>query len=130
VSGPTGTVLLIEDDDRIASFINRAVRALGLAGAWAQTGGEGLARIAEGDVVTLVLDLNLPDMDGMDVLRAVRSRPGFLPVVVVTARNNPEDRVTAVELGVEAYLRKPFPLADLLDHVRRSAVRDAGPDRR
>lgn len=114
------TVLLVEDDAGIASFITRALSALGIEGEWVSTGRAALEKVAGGGIATLILDLGLPDMDGMEVLRTLRGGGSPLPVIVITARNDPADRNTAGELGVVGYLRKPFPLAELLGAVRRS----------
>lgn len=119
--GPAATVLLVEDDGRIASFVTRALSATGYAVEWVSTGQEGLDRVAAGGIAVQVLDLGLPDMDGLDVLRTLRERGDDLPVIVVTARNDVRDRETATALGIVTYLRKPFALRDLLDAVERSA---------
>ena len=118
------TVLLVEDDAGIASFITRALSVLGLPREWVSTGGAALEKVAQGGIATVILDLGLPDMDGMEVLRTLRGRGSPLPVIVITARNDPADREIAGELGVAGYLRKPFPLAELLSAVGRSV--DAG----
>ncbi|OLT23472.1 hypothetical protein BJF78_32200 [Pseudonocardia sp. CNS-139] len=122
VSGAGATVLLVEDDGRIASFVTRALDALGHAPEWVATGRDGLDRVAAGGVAVLVLDLGLPDMDGLDVLRTLRERGDDLPVIVVTARNDVRDRERATALGVVTYLRKPFALRDLLDAVHASVA--------
>jgi DNA-binding response OmpR family regulator len=114
------TVLLVEDDPRIASFVTRALATLGLECEWVQTGEEALARIGQGGIDLQILDLGLPDMDGLDVLRQLRGNGSNLPVVVVTARSDLQDRATAFDLGVTGYLRKPFPLSELLGLVRAS----------
>jgi two-component system, OmpR family, response regulator len=116
------TVLLVEDDPRIASFVTRALGTLQLDCEWVSTGEDAVARLERGGIAVQVLDLGLPDMDGLDVLRHLRESGSDLPVVIVTARNNPEDRETAERLGVTGYIRKPFPLKDLLDLVQ-SCVR-------
>lgn len=119
-------VLLVEDDPRIASFVTRALSARSLTVEWVDTGGAALTRIEAGGVATVVLDLGLPDMDGLDVLRTLRSQGSELPVVVVTARNDPADRSTSESLGVRHYLRKPFPLAELLAAVTAATVPGRG----
>lgn len=121
-------VLLVEDDPRIASFVTRALSASGLAVEWVATAAAGLERLTARSPTVAVLDLNLPDLDGLDLLRTVRSTlPGGpeLPVIIITARTDPADRAVAEELGVRAYLRKPFPLGDLLGAVRAAAGLDA-----
>lgn len=126
---PRPPVLLVEDDPRIASFVVRALSASGFDVDWLGTATEGLERLAAARPAAAVLDLNLPDMDGLDLLRAIRQGDPAtrdLPVIIVTARTDPADRATAAELGVRAYLRKPFPLGELLAAVREAAA--TGPD--
>ncbi|WP_300009127.1 response regulator [Pseudonocardia sp.] len=126
-AGPT--VLVVEDDPLIASFVTRALVASGFAVEWVATAGAGLQRLAAGDVAVAVLDLNLPDMDGLDLLRALRADHPFgrdLPVVIITARNDPADRDQARSLGVRTYLRKPFALGELLAAVRVAAGAETG----
>lgn len=124
------SVLIVEDDPRIASFVTRALVAIGMDVEWVATAGEGLVRIAAGPPALAVLDLNLPDMDGLELLRSVRNGPPparDLPVVIVTARTDPADQATATALGALAYLRKPFPLAELLAVVRGAVAFSGGP---
>jgi DNA-binding response OmpR family regulator len=119
------SVLLVEDDPRIASFVVRALGASGFDVRWVATAGEGLETLAAAGAAAAVLDLNLPDMDGLDLLRTIRGSAApvrDLPVVIVTARTDPADRATAEALGVRAYLRKPFPLGALLTAVREAAA--------
>ncbi|MHA6780359.1 response regulator transcription factor [Pseudonocardia saturnea] len=121
-------VLLVEDDPRIASFVTRALAASGFGVEWVATAGEGLERLTVRPPTVAVLDLNLPDMDGLDLLRTVRDtlRHGpDLPVIIITARTDPADRAVAQDLGARAYLRKPFPLGELLAAVRAAAGLDA-----
>lgn len=120
-------VLLVEDDPRIASFVTRALSASGMRVEWVATAARGLERLTADPPAVAVLDLNLPDMDGLDLLRTVRAELPHgrdLPVVIITARTDPADRAMAGELGVRAYLRKPFPLGELLAAVRAAAGLD------
>jgi DNA-binding response OmpR family regulator len=112
------TVLLVEDDDRIAGFIIKGLRASNFVTEWLTTGAEALSRIAAGGVDVQVLDLGLPDMDGLDVMRHLNAHGKTPPTVVVTARTDPRDRQAALELGVRTYITKPFPFANLVAAVR------------
>lgn len=111
-------VLLIEDDPRIAAFMIRGLRASGFAVDWVTTGTEGLARLAAGGVDVQILDLGLPDMDGLDLLRRLTLEGIDVVTVVVTARTDPNDRRVAEALGADHYITKPFAWADLISAVR------------
>jgi DNA-binding response OmpR family regulator len=125
-----GAVLLVEDDPKIASFIQKGLRRVGTQVDWVETGTEALARLDRGGVDLTILDLGLPDIDGLEVLRKMRDRGMNLPVVVVTGRSDPRDRAIAVSLGVSAYLTKPFRWSDLLAAVRTSVDQTASPNPR
>ncbi len=101
-SGREPTVLVVEDDFRIADFMVRGLSASGFLIYWVTTAEEALERIAVGDIDVQVLDLGLPDMDGLDVLRELIRSQRELPTVVVTARSDPKDRMIAESLGSAA----------------------------
>jgi DNA-binding response OmpR family regulator len=84
--------------------------------------------VAAGGVDLQLLDLGLPDIDGLDVLRRLQERGEQVPVIVITSRSDPADRATAHELGVDAYLMKPFPLANLLAVVSGTLSGRVSPD--
>jgi DNA-binding response OmpR family regulator len=109
-------VLLIEDEERIASFVSRGLRQHGYDVRCAGSGAEAGPEIAHADLV--VLDLGLPDIDGVDVLRSLRARRRQLPVIVLTARAEVEDRVLALDEGADDYLVKPFAFEELLARIR------------
>jgi DNA-binding response OmpR family regulator len=121
------TVLLVEDDPKIASFISKGLRREGIHMEWVDTGKEALDRLAEAGVGVMILDLGLPDIDGLEVLRQVRDQAMNLPVIVVTGRSDPRDRTTALSLGVSVYLTKPFPWAELMAAVRTAVNLPASP---
>jgi DNA-binding response OmpR family regulator len=123
----SATVLLVEDDPKIASFLNKGLRRAGFQVDWVQTGEEALARLEDGGVDLQLLDLGLPDIDGLEVLRKIRDRGMDLPVIVVTGRSDPSDRATAMSLGVSAYVTKPFPWATLLAAVRAALGQTQSP---
>lgn len=110
-------VLLVEDEDRIASFIEKALRRRGFDVRRVVTGGEALGAVSAG-VDIVVLDLGLPDIDGLDVLRALRKSWASLPVVILTARGDIDDRVVGLDLGADDYVPKPFAIDELVARIR------------
>lgn len=110
------TVLLVEDEDRIASFVEKGLRTRGFEVRRAATGREALEAAGSADVV--VLDLGLPDVDGLEVLPKLRAEHGNIPVVIVTARGDIEDRVAGLDLGAEDYVTKPFAIEELAARLR------------
>jgi DNA-binding response OmpR family regulator len=117
---PERAVLLLEDDPLIAAFMTKALRKKGFTVEGFDRGLAALERATTAPAGLLLLDLGLPDLDGLEVLRRLRAGGSDLPVVVVTSRSDPGDRVEATALGVHGYIVKPFPLADLLAAVEGS----------
>ncbi len=114
------TVLILEDDPLISAFMEKALRKKGYDVESFERGHSALERATSGPAGVLLLDLGLPDIDGLEVLRRLRAAQSDLPVVVVTSRSDPGDRVEATTLGVHGYIVKPFPLADLIAAVEGS----------
>jgi DNA-binding response OmpR family regulator len=121
-------LLLVEDDPRIASFLVKGLGAKGFDTEWVETGSDALARTSRRSFDVVILDLGLPDIDGLEVLAAWRKEGLALPVVVLTARSDPRDRTRAHHLGISAYLMKPAPFADLLAALH--SAMDTWPTRR
>lgn len=113
----TESILLVEDDLRLAEMIRQYLGEAGYAVAHAATGRDGLAAHARQAADAIVLDLMLPDMNGLDVCRAIRDRSGT-PILMLTARGDPLDRVVGLELGADDYLPKPFEPRELLARLR------------
>jgi two-component system copper resistance phosphate regulon response regulator CusR len=111
-------ILVIEDEKRIADFLGRGLESAGYAVDLANDGKRGLALIHESDYDLVILDLNLPDMDGLEVLERIRNRKVSPPVLILSARNAVDDRVKGLELGADDYLVKPFAFVELLARVR------------
>jgi two-component system copper resistance phosphate regulon response regulator CusR len=111
-------ILIAEDEARIASFLEKGLKAEGYATVVARRGPETLLLASSGAFDLLILDLGLPGMDGFDVLEALRERDPDLPVVVLTARAGVTDTRAGVEHGANAYLSKPFAFEELVDRVR------------
>ncbi|GAA4627412.1 MULTISPECIES: response regulator transcription factor [Cellulomonas] len=111
-------ILIAEDEERIAAFVSKGLRAHGYETTCVPTGEAALERVEVGGVDLLVLDLGLGDMDGFDVLRMLRAEGYDLPVVVLTARSSVTDTVTGLESGADDYMAKPFRFEELLARIR------------
>jgi DNA-binding response OmpR family regulator len=109
-------ILVVEDEERIASFVVKGLTAAGYETDRVATGAAALERSATADVI--VLDLGLPDIDGMEVLRRVRRDGLDAQVIVLTARAELDDRVEGLEHGADDYLVKPFAFEELLARIR------------
>jgi DNA-binding response OmpR family regulator len=109
--------LLIEDDARLAGLVAEYLGEAGFRVAIAADGRAGLERLAREPFDALVLDLMLPDLDGLEVCRQVRARSD-LPVLMLTARGDAMDRVVGLEVGADDYLPKPFEPRELLARLR------------
>jgi DNA-binding response OmpR family regulator len=110
-------VLLIEDDARLAGMVSEYLGKAGYRVTAAASGGHGLERLAAEPYDALVLDLSLPDMDGLEVCRRLRAR-WDLPVLMLTARGDATDRIVGLELGADDYLSKPFEPRELLARLK------------
>lgn len=115
VAGMT-TVLLVEDDPAISEPLARAFSREGYSVRVHGTAKSGLAEVEEADLI--VLDLGLPDMDGLDVAREIRARGLETPILILTARTDEADMVIGLDAGADDYVTKPFRLAELLARVR------------
>jgi len=118
-------ILLIEDDARLAAMVAEYLGGAGYRVEVAETGRAGLERLAREPFDAAVLDLMLPDMDGLDVCRALRARSP-LPVLMLTARGDAADRIVGLEMGADDYLPKPFEPRELLARLRAILRRGAG----
>jgi two-component system, OmpR family, response regulator RegX3 len=121
-----GTILLVEDEEDIAALVRAYLERDGFRVLWATRGTEGLAELERNDVRLAILDLQLPDADGLDICRAIRTSSS-LPVVMLTARDEEVDRVTGLELGADDYVTKPFSPRELTARVR-AVLRRVEPD--
>ena len=119
------TVLLVEDDPAISEPLARALGREGYEVRAHGTGRGALGEIIGADLV--ILDLGLPDMDGLDVAREIRSQGSPVPILVLTARTDEVDMVVGLDAGADDYVTKPFRLAELLARVR-ALLRRAGSD--
>jgi len=123
----TDRILLIEDDARLAEMVRDYLGGAGFRVARAATGNAGLALHARETFDAIILDLMLPDMDGLDVCREIRARAPT-PILMLTARGDAMDRVVGLEMGADDYLPKPFEPRELL--ARLKAILRRGKDGR
>ena len=114
-------ILIVEDEQSICNFISTVLSSHDYDPMVARTGAEAQSMIASHCPDLIILDLGLPDMDGLDILRQLRSWSS-LPVVVVSARSHERDKVDALDLGADDYLTKPFGTDELLARIR-AAIR-------
>ena len=110
--------LVVEDERRIADFLQRGLESAGYAVDVAADGRAAMDRVHMTDYDLIILDMMLPDMDGLKVLEKVRNRKASPPVLILSARGNVDDRVKGLEQGADDYLVKPFAFVELLARVR------------
>jgi two-component system phosphate regulon response regulator OmpR len=123
----TSRILLIEDDQRLAGMVQSYLGEAGFRTTIAETGTAGIALHSRETFDVLILDLMLPDMDGLDVCRVIRERAAT-PILMLTARGDAMDRVVGLELGADDYLPKPFEPRELLARLK-AILRRAGTEK-
>jgi DNA-binding response OmpR family regulator len=101
------TILVVEDEENIASFVAMYLKRAGFTVRAAATGSEGLEKASADPPSLIVLDLMLPDLDGIDVCRRIRQRSD-VPILMLTARDDDIDKIIGLEVGADDYLTKPF----------------------
>ena len=111
-------ILIAEDEDRVAAFLEKGLRANGFTTSVVLDGPSAVALARDEDFDLLVLDLGLPGLDGLEVLRTLRAAGRRLPVLILSARDDVTDKVAGLELGADDYLTKPFRFEELLARVR------------
>ncbi|MCC7174544.1 MAG: response regulator transcription factor [Bryobacterales bacterium] len=111
-------ILLVEDEKRIADFVARGLEGSGYSVDVAESGEQALAKVSEAAYDLIILDLMLPDLDGLVVLEKIRNRKATQPVLILSARASLDDRVKGLDVGADDYLVKPFAFVELLARVR------------
>ena len=122
-------ILLIEDDIRLAEMVSSYLGAAGFSVTHAPTGNAGIALAGRDGFDALILDLMLPDIDGLEVCRRVRTRAAT-PILMLTARGDAMDRVVGLEMGADDYLPKPFEPRELLARLKAILRRHGGEEAR
>ncbi len=119
-------ILIVEDDVKTAEFVERAFREDGFTTVVARDGEEALSRVRIGDFDVAVVDIMLPKLDGLSLIRAIRKSGRTFPVIVLSALGSVENKIAGLEAGGDDYLAKPFSVAELLARVR-ALLRRASP---
>jgi len=128
VAAATPTVLVVEDESSIASFVSLYLKNAGYAVRTASNGTTALAAAESAQPALIVLDLMLPDIDGVEVCRRIRQRSD-VPILMLTARDEDVDKIIGLEVGADDYLTKPFNPRELVARIK-SILRRSAPDRR
>ncbi len=111
-------ILLVEDDEKIAEFVKKGLKSSGFAVDIAFTGTQGFSMAFDEPYDTLIVDIMLPEMDGISLIRKIRKQGNNTPVIVLSARDRVDDRVKGLEAGADDYLTKPFAFSELLARVQ------------
>jgi DNA-binding response OmpR family regulator len=119
-------ILLIEDEQRIADFVCAGFKEQGFAVEHCSDGNEGYERAAQGAYDVIVLDIMLPGRDGLSILKGLRKSGNATPVILLTARNELDDRVDGLNLGADDYLAKPFFVEELIARIHAMLRRISG----
>lgn len=119
-------VLLIEDDLMIGKSLKQALQNESMVVDWTRSGLEGEEALSINDYSAVLLDLNLPDKSGVDVLRATRQAGNKAPILVITARDDIDDRIAGLDLGADDYMVKPFDMRELVARMRAVLRRRSG----
>lgn len=110
-------ILIIEDDNKIINFMSMALKAKGYSIVSARNGNDGILFFCTENPDIILLDLGLPDMDGIDIINQVRN-VSDIPIIIVSAREQEIDKITALDAGANDYLTKPFSMGELLARIR------------
>jgi DNA-binding response OmpR family regulator len=120
-------ILIVEDEVRISSFLEKGLASNGYSTSVASTGSDGLSLARSGEFDLVILDIGLPDTDGFAVLRDLRRQDRNLPVIILTARDGVTDTVQGLEGGADDYVTKPFRIEELLARIKARLREDRSP---
>ena len=120
--GVAERVLVVEDDKAIRALVTTTLESNGIPHLWAATGHDAIAEATRANPDIMLLDLGLPDMDGVKVVESVRAWSG-MPIIVVSARSEDADKIRALDAGADDYLTKPFSVEELLARIRTTLRR-------
>ena len=115
---PPPRILIVEDDPAIAAFVQTALEREGFAAEVAQRGETALERAEAAPPDLILLDLMLPGLDGLQVCQAIRRRSAYIPVIMLTAKDDDVDKIVGLEIGADDYITKPFKTRELIARVR------------
>ncbi|MCE5289755.1 MAG: response regulator transcription factor [Nocardiaceae bacterium] len=118
VTSPTASVLVVDDDQDVRMSVERALRLSGFTVFTAADGAAALRSVSEHSPDVIVLDMNMPRLDGTGVVTALRAMGNDVPICVLSARNSVDDRIAGLEAGADDYLVKPFVLAELVARLK------------
>jgi two-component system, OmpR family, response regulator len=111
-------ILVVEDDLKIAQFISKGLKSSGFAIDHASTGNQGLEMAFSAPYDTLIVDIMLPELDGISLIKKIRAKRNNIPVIILSARNRVDDRVKGLQAGADDYLTKPFAFSELLARIQ------------
>lgn len=118
-------ILVVEDDIKILEFVSKGLKSSGFAVDSANTGKSGFEMAFENSYDALIVDIMLPEMDGISLIKAIRRENNNTPVIILSARDRVDDRVNGLHAGADDYLTKPFAFSELLARVQ-ALIRRAG----
>ncbi len=118
-------ILVVEDDLKIAQFIQKGLKSSGFAVDHAITGTHGLEKAFEEPYDAMVVDIMLPEIDGISLIKEIRGKKNNVPVIILSARDRVDDRVNGLQAGADDYLTKPFAFSELLARIQ-ALIRRAG----
>jgi DNA-binding response OmpR family regulator len=119
-------ILLIEDDEMLGASLRKALEHYAYGVDWVKDGEEGMAAIHDSPYAAAIVDVNLPKYSGLEVVKSARARKNMIPILLLTARDLPQQKVEGLDIGADDYLVKPFDLDELLARLRALVRRSAG----